>query len=276
MNKKITRIAITGPMGRMGKILIKEIQKNKNAILACAIVKKNHPLINHDIGEMIGIGKIGVYIEDALNIEKNNFDVLIDFTKPSSTLSFIKQCYDFRKNIIIGTTGFLDEEISIINSYSKKIALILSSNFSIGINLIHELVQKTTKILGNDSDIDIIEFHHRDKVDIPSGTALTIGEKIAKVMNWKLNQHTLYYKKGITKKIRETKKIGFSSIRSGNIIGKHTIIFSNKDEEIQINHSAFNRKSFAKGAIEAAIWIHKKNTGLFNMNDILKDKFKNI
>lgn len=274
MNKKITRIAITGAMGRMGKILIKEIQKNKNAILTCAIVKKNHPLIHYDIGEAIGIGKIGVCIKDSLNIEKNNFDVLIDFTKPSSTLYFTKQCYNFKKNVIIGTTGFSDEEISIINSYSKNIALIISSNFSIGINLICELVQKTSKILGKNSDIDIIEFHHRNKVDIPSGTALTIGKNIANAMNWELNQHSLYYKKGITKKIRETKKIGFSSIRSGNIIGKHTIIFSNKDEEIKINHVAFNRKSFAKGAIEAAIWIHTKNTGLFNINDILKDKFK--
>ncbi|QCI24802.1 4-hydroxy-tetrahydrodipicolinate reductase [Buchnera aphidicola (Rhopalosiphum padi)] len=273
MKKKITRIAITGAMGRMGRVLIKEIQKNKNTILTTALVKKNHPLVGEDIGEKIGIGKIGVSIDNTLNIEKNNFDVLIDFTKPSSTLYFLEQCCKFKKNIIIGTTGFSNEENKNINAYSEKIALMISSNFSIGINLLCQLVQKTTKILGNTSDIDIIEFHHRNKIDIPSGTALTIGETISKVMNWELNKHSLYYKKGITKKIREIKKIGFSSIRSGNVIGKHSVLFSSSDEEIKITHSAFNRDSFAKGAIESAIWIHEKNQGLFNMNDILKDKF---
>ena len=149
----------------------------------------------------------------------------------------------------------------------------MSSNFSIGINLLCQLVKKTTKLLGKISDIDIIEHHHRNKIDIPSGTALTIGETISKVMKWKLNEHSLYYKKGISKKIREIKKIGFSSIRSGNNIGKHTVIFSTLNEEIKITHNAFNRKSFAEGAIKAAIWIHKKNIGFFNMNDMLKNNF---
>ncbi|AYN24895.1 4-hydroxy-tetrahydrodipicolinate reductase [Buchnera aphidicola] len=273
MKKKITRIAITGATGRMGQVLVKEIQKNKNTILTAALVKKNHLLIGQDIGDSIGIGTIGVSINNTINIEKNKFDVLIDFTQPNSTLHFLEKCCKFKKNIIIGTTGFSNEEIKTIHSYSKKIALMISSNFSLGINLLCQLIQKTTKVLGNSSDIDIIEFHHRNKIDIPSGTALTIGETISKVMNWELNKHSLYYKKGITKKIRETKKIGFSSIRSGNIIGKHTVLFSNSSEEIKITHSAFNRKSFAKGAIEAAIWIHEKNQGLFNMKDMIKDKF---
>ncbi|AAM67707.1 4-hydroxy-tetrahydrodipicolinate reductase [Buchnera aphidicola] len=273
MKKKITRIAITGAMGRMGQVLIKEIQKNKNTVLTAALVKNNHPLIGQNIGEKIGIGKTSVSISSDINIEKNDFDVLIDFTKPSGTFYFLEQCYEFKKNMIIGTTGFSEKEIKTINSYAKKIALIKASNFSIGINLLYQLIQKTTKILGNTSDIDIIEYHHRNKIDIPSGTALSIGENISKVMNWELNKHSLYYTKGITKKIRETKKIGFSSIRSGNIIGKHTVLFSSSDEEIKITHSAFNRESFAKGAIEAAVWIHEKKHGLFNMNDILKDKF---
>lgn len=273
MNKKITRIAITGAMGRMGQVLVKEIQKNENTILTSALVKKNNPFINQDIGTSIGINKIGISISDTLNIDKNNFDVLIDFTKPNSTLYFLEKCCKFKKNMIIGTTGFSNEENKIINLYSKKIALMISSNFSIGINLLCQLAKKTTQILGNTSDIDIIEFHHRNKIDIPSGTALTIGEAISKVINLDLDKHSLYYKKGITKKIREIKKIGFSSIRSGNNIGKHTVIFSNSSEEIKITHSAFNRESFAKGAIEAAIWIHKKNQGLFSIKNMIKDKF---
>lgn len=272
MNKKITRIAVTGALGRMGKILVKEIQKNKKTSLTKAVVKKNHPLINHDIGEKIGIGKIGVLIEDNLNIKNKDFDVLIDFTNPNATLEYLQYCNTMKKNIIIGTTGFSDKEIEKISSYSKNIAMLIASNFSIGINLLYELVKQTTQILGNNSDIDILELHHRNKVDIPSGTALSIAKNITKVMKWKLNKHSLYYKKGISK-IREPKKIGFSSIRSGNIIGKHSVIFTNSEEEINITHTAFNRESFAKGAIQSALWIVSKDQGLFNMKDLLKNIF---
>ncbi|QCI16408.1 4-hydroxy-tetrahydrodipicolinate reductase [Buchnera aphidicola (Aphis craccivora)] len=272
MNKKITRIAITGALGRMGQMLVKEIQKNKKTCLSTVVVKKNHPLINHDIGKIVGIGKTEVLIKDHLDVEKNDFDVLIDFTHPIATLEYLKYCNIFRKKIIIGTTGFSDLEIKKIKSYSKNIALLISSNFSIGINLLCQLVEQTTRILGNNSDIDIIDFHHRNKIDIPSGTALTIGENISKVMKWNLNTNSLYYKKGLTK-IRESKKIGFSSIRSGGIIGKHSVIFTNSEEEIKITHTAFNRKSFAKGAIESAIWIISKEKGLFNMKDFLKNMF---
>ncbi|QCI16981.1 4-hydroxy-tetrahydrodipicolinate reductase [Buchnera aphidicola (Aphis helianthi)] len=270
MNKKITRIAITGALGRMGKMLVKEIHKNKNTCLTTAIVKKNHPLINHDIGQEIGIGNIGVLIKDELDIKNNNFDILIDFTSPKATLQYLKYCHNFQKNIIIGTTGFSKEEIKIINSYSKNIAILIASNFSIGINLLYELVEQTTRILGDNSDIDILEFHHRNKIDIPSGTAITIGESISKIMQWDLNKNSLYYKKGLTK-IRECKKIGFSSIRSGNIVGKHSVLFTNSEEEINITHTAFDRRSFAKGAIQSALWVCLKNKGLFNMKDFLKN-----
>lgn len=256
----------------MGQMLVKEIQKNKKTCLTTAVVKKNHPLIDHDIGETIGIGKIGILIKDTLDIKKNDFDVLIDFTHPIATLEYLKYCNIFKKKIIIGTTGFSDSEIQTINLYSKNIALLISSNFSIGINLLCQLVEQTTRILGDNSDIDIIDFHHRNKIDIPSGTALTIGESISKVMKWDLNKNSLYYQKGLTK-IRELKKIGFSSIRSGNIIGKHSVIFTNSEEEINITHTAFNRKSFAKGAIQSALWIILKEKGLFNMKDFLKNMF---
>lgn len=269
MNKNITRIAISGATGRMGQTLIKAIKKNKNTSLIAALVEKNHPLINQDIGKIIGIGKINTLTSDTLDIKKNDFDVLIDFTHPSGTLEYLKYCKKFKKNIVIGTTGFSKEEIKNIKLYSNDIALVMSSNFSIGINLLYELVHQTTKVLGKNSDIDIIEFHHRNKIDIPSGTALTIGEKISETMQWNLEEHSLYYKKGI-KKTRETKKIGFSSIRSGEIIGKHSTIFSNSFEEIKITHTAFNREAFAQGAIEAAIWVNARKKGLFNMQDVLK------
>ncbi|MCU4137071.1 4-hydroxy-tetrahydrodipicolinate reductase [Buchnera aphidicola (Sitobion miscanthi)] len=267
MNKK-TRIAITGPMGRMGKTLIKEIQKNEHTYLTAALVKKNHELIGKDVGKILGIGNIGILISDQLNIKQNNFDVLIDFTKPSSTLTYLQYCHNFKKNIVIGTTGFTKEEINIIKSSSHKISIIMASNFSIGINVLFQLIKKTTQIIGKNSDIDIMEYHHRNKIDAPSGTALALGEVISKVMNWDLNKHSIYYKKGITG-IREAKKIGFSIVRAGNIVGKHTVMFSNSAEEIKITHTASNRISFAQGAIQAALWIHQKNTGLFDMTDVL-------
>ncbi|CAL4319768.1 4-hydroxy-tetrahydrodipicolinate reductase [Buchnera aphidicola] len=271
MNKtkqKKTRIAIAGAMGRMGITLIKEIQKNKNTILSAALVLKNNPFITKDIGEIIGIGRVGVLISDTLDEKQHDFDVLIDFTKSSSTLKYLKQCSMLKKNIVIGTTGFSQEEKSIIQSYSKKIAIVMSSNFSIGINLLLQLVQKTTETIGDKSDIEIIEYHHRNKLDAPSGTALSIGEAIAKVMNWDLKKQSIYSREK-NKKIREQNKIGFSTIRAGDIIGKHTVMYASDGEQINITHIASNRHAFSKGAIQAAIWLHQKKIGLFNMEHVL-------
>lgn len=269
MNKTITRIAITGPFGRMGQTLIKEIQKNKHTCLTLALVEKNHSLINKDIGDSLGIGKIGVLTSCELkNKQSKDFDVLIDFTNPAATLHYLEYCSEFKKNIVIGTTGFSEKDIHTIKNHSKKTGIMMSSNFSIGINLLFQLVEKTTQIIGENSDIDIIEFHHRNKIDAPSGTALSIGEVISKVMNWDLKKHSIYYQRGITG-IRKTKKIGFSIVRSGDIVGKHTVMFSSPGEEIKITHTASNRICFAKGAIQSAIWLHKKKTGLFDMKDVL-------
>ncbi|QCI22029.1 4-hydroxy-tetrahydrodipicolinate reductase [Buchnera aphidicola] len=267
MNQK-TRIAISGPIGRMGQKLVQEIQKNKYTSLTVALLKKKHALVNKDIGEIIGIGKIGVLTTDELNIKKHDFDILIDFTTTNSTLEHLEYCNKFKKNMVIGTTGFSKKEFEIIKQYSNNIAMVVSSNFSIGINLMFELIKKTTKIIGKNSDINIIEYHHRNKIDAPSGTALSLGKIISKVMKWDLNQNSIYYTKGITG-IREKNKIGFSIIRSGNIVGKHTVMFSIEGEEIEITHTASNRASFAKGAIQSALWIHKKQKGLFNMMDVL-------
>ncbi|AEO07959.1 4-hydroxy-tetrahydrodipicolinate reductase [Buchnera aphidicola] len=267
MNKKI-RIAISGPLGRMGQTLIKEIIKNQKTSLTTVFIQKNHQLIGKDVGKILGIGNIGIFITDKLNIQNNNFDVLIDFTTPNSTLKYLKYCNKFNKNIIIGTTGFSEDEIKKIKIYSQNIAIIMSSNFSIGMNIMFNLIKKTTQIIGKNSDIDIIEYHHRNKIDAPSGTALKLGEIISKEMKWDLNNHSLYYKKGITN-IREHSKIGFSIIRSGNIVGKHTVMFSSSGEEIKITHTASSRVSFAQGAIHSALWIQNKKQGLFDMSHVL-------
>lgn len=267
MNNKI-RIAVAGATGRMGKKIIQEIQKNESTCLTAALVQKKNQLINEDIGKTLGIGKIGVLISDKINIKQQDFDVLIDFSRPKGTLKYLKYCNQFKKNIVIGTTGFSKEEFEKIKKYSQNIGIVMSSNFSIGINLIFKLIEKSAKMIGKNFDIDIIEHHHRNKIDAPSGTALTMGKIISKTLGWDLNKNSIYYRKGITE-ARKKEKIGYSIIRSGDMIGKHTVMFSNNGEEIKIIHTAFNRKCFAQGSIKSALWVYEKNKGFFDMMDVL-------
>ncbi|WP_343128707.1 4-hydroxy-tetrahydrodipicolinate reductase [Buchnera aphidicola (Kurisakia onigurumii)] len=262
------KIAIIGALGKIGKILIKEIKKNTSLLLTAAIVKK----IPHDFQNKIINKKIFFQIKDIVltSLKNADFDVAIDFSNPVSTIKNLKICVKKNKKIIIGTTGFNQLQQEKINDSAKKIGIVQSSNFSTGINLIYKLLEITTSILGNNSDIEIIDSHHRNKIDSPSGTALSLGSVISQTMNINLNKNSIYRKKEITKK-REKNKIGFSIIRAGNIIGEHTVMFANSNESIEITHKAMNRTPFVLGAIESAKWIHQKNkTGLYNMRDILK------
>ncbi|XBC39863.1 MAG: 4-hydroxy-tetrahydrodipicolinate reductase [Buchnera aphidicola (Chaetogeoica yunlongensis)] len=271
MTKQILKIAISGALGRMGKILIKTIKNKKNISLTTAIVKKKSPYLQQDIGLVTNIGKIGIPITDSIKRHLKQFNILIDFTNPKTTLENLEICAKSNKNIIIGTTGFTKSEQKKIENFSKSIGIVQSSNYSIGINLIMNLLEKTTKILGENFDIEIIEAHHNQKIDSPSGTAIAIGKKICKTMNWNFEEKAVYARK--TRNIPRTKnEIGFSTIRAGNIIGEHKIIFANSDEHIEIKHKAITRSIFAKGAIHAALWLFKQNnlTGLYNMNDVLK------
>ncbi|WP_232501623.1 4-hydroxy-tetrahydrodipicolinate reductase [Candidatus Tachikawaea gelatinosa] len=271
---KKLRIAIAGPNGRMGSQLIKCVEETKNIVLSVIITKscfnfeKKNSLIRK-------IDNFNAKITNDINSVINNFDILIDFTRPENTLKNLLVCYQNNKSIVIGTTGFDESGRKIIQDAAKKIPIVYSSNFSIGINLLFKLIEKTTEIIGNSSDIDIIEKHHRQKKDCPSGTALTIGEKIAQIMNWNLKE-SMFYNNINNIAIRPPKVIEFSSIRSGEIIGEHTVLFHEKNEQIEITHKAINRKIFASGAVKAAIWIekNKKEKGLFDMQDVLN--LKNI
>ena len=268
MKKKPIRLGISGALGRMGKILIKEINKENNIILNTVIVKKKNIYLKQDIGEIINIGALGVKINDSLEEEINNFDILIDFSTPKNTIKNLHICEKYKKNIVIGTTGFNQIEMNNIQSISKNIGIILSANFSIGINIILKLLEITTHAVSDDTDIEIIESHHRNKIDAPSGTALTLGTTIAKKMKWNLDSDSLYRTKGLIGK-REKQKIGFSIIRAGDIVGEHTVIFANTGERLEISHKASNRIPFAQGAIQAAIWLYTKKMGLFTMQDVL-------
>lgn len=265
MNKKPLKIAVSGASGRMGKLIINEILFRNDISLALAISHEKNP-INNPIFKNKN-NKIPIF-NTLVNTSKL-FDVLIDFSNPSGTMKYLEFCVKYNKNIVIGTTGFNAEEKKKIESASKKIRIVLSSNFSIGINIIHNLLKTITPLKGNNSDIEIIDYHHRNKIDAPSGTSIEMGETISKSMSLDLKNNSIYTRHGNIG-IRPSKKIGFSSIRAGNIVGKHTIIFANEEEQLEITHKAINRKSFVKGALQAAIWLNSQTIGLFNMNNVLQ------
>ncbi|CAL4319349.1 4-hydroxy-tetrahydrodipicolinate reductase [Buchnera aphidicola (Chaitophorus sp. 3695)] len=267
MHKKIIKIAISGALGKMGKCLIKEIKNFEKLKLNTIIIKKNKDIKKKDskILKKLKKNKINIYTKIK---NPKDFDILIDFTNPQNTIKNLNFCYKHNKKIIIGTTGLSQENYLDIKKKSKKISILHSTNFSIGINLILNLLKTTTKKIGKRSDIEIIESHHRHKIDSPSGTAITLGKFIAK--NMKLNFHDIaVYDRNKSNYHRKKNEIGFSSIRAGKTVGKHSILFSTKGEEITIKHQAFNRKPFSQGALEGAIWIYNKKNGLFTINDVL-------
>ncbi|WP_343183639.1 4-hydroxy-tetrahydrodipicolinate reductase [Buchnera aphidicola] len=267
--KKRIKIAISGALGKMGKSLITESKKYKNIKLTLLIIKKKKKKYKKIINKLINLKKRKIKIED--NIKNNkNFDILIDFTNPKNTMKNLNFCYNNKKKIIIGTTGLKEKNYLEIKKKSKKISILHSTNFSIGINLILKLLKITTKNIGFDSDIEILESHHRNKLDSPSGTALTLGKRISKTMKTNFKDVFVFNrnKKNYKKKRNE---IGFNSIRAGEIIGDHSVIFINEEEKVQINHQAFHRKTFSKGALKSAIWIYNKKNGLFTMEDVLKN-----
>ncbi|VFP80556.1 4-hydroxy-tetrahydrodipicolinate reductase [Candidatus Erwinia haradaeae] len=265
----IARIGVVGSNGRMGRQLIKSIIQTPGVILGAVIVNSCPWLIGRDAGELVNHSVLGIPITDNLDKVINNFDILIDFTSPQGTLTYLSFCKTHYKSMVIGTTGLNDLEIILIKNASQEIPIVCSSNFSIGATLTLKVVEKIAKVMGECADIEIIETHHRKKVDSPSGTALTMGKAIAKVMKWDFNQRAVYPRDRVTGP-RLEKTIGFTSIRCGNIVGEHKALFADTDEHIEISHKALDRSVFAKGAITAALWLRTKKTGFFNMIDVLE------
>ena len=248
-------ITITGALGRMGKILIKRISKNKNLRLFSLTDLKSGKIIN------------------GIKTQKNNLeafkktDVIIDFSRPKASLEILNYAKKLKKRVIIGTTGFTKKQNNLIKNYSRKIAIFKSGNMSLGINLLEYIINIIAKKIPNDYQIGIGDDHHRMKVDYPSGTALMLANAISKGKNKDLESikgKTFLNKKGNLQK----NKINFFITRKGNTIGKHSVLFNNKIENIELKHTAFSRELFADGALNAAIWISKKNKGLFSMQDM--------
>ena len=256
--KKIN-ITITGALGRMGKILIKRISIKKNLKLFSLTDLKSGKTVN------------------GIKTQKNNLaafkktDVIIDFSRPKASLEILSYAKKLKKKVVVGTTGFTEQQNNLIKNYSKKIAIFKSGNMSLGINLLEYIVNILSKKIPNDYDVGINDNHHRKKVDYPSGTALMLANAVSKGKNKNLESikgKTFLNKKGSLQK----NKINFFITRKGNTIGKHSVIFNNKIENIELKHTAFSRELFADGALNAAVWISKKNKGLFNMQDMFSLK----
>lgn len=262
------KIAVTGAGGRMGRTLIEACHLAETCQLSAAFERDGSTLIGADSGEMSGIGKNDVKISADINQAISQFDVIIDFTSVESTISHIEICKKNAKKIIIGTTGFSTEQKKIIEAASKEIAIVFAPNMSVGVNLCLKLLQMAAQVMGEDADIEIIEAHHRHKVDAPSGTALRMGEVVAETLGRDLADCAVYGREGKTG-ARDSKTIGFETIRAGDIVGEHTVMFATEGERVEITHKASSRMTFAKGAMRAANWLQEKDKGLFDMQDVL-------
>ena len=265
------RIAITGAAGRMGKALIEAVSSNPEVTLGAAVVRPDSSLVGADAGELAGIGKLGVTLVGNLSAVVDQFDVLIDFTTIELTLANAQVCAAAGKPMVIGTTGFSDEQKSQLADVSEKTGLCIASNFSTGVNLCFKLLEVAAKVLGEDSDIEIVEAHHRHKVDAPSGTALSMGEVVADTLGRDLKQVAVYGREGQTG-ARDRDTIGFATVRAGDIVGDHTVMFCADGERVEITHKAQSRQAFARGAVRAAVWMVGKDSGLFDMQDVLELK----
>ena len=262
------RIAIVGVSGRMGTVLCKAAQQSNGTTLAAAISRPNSLTIGKDAGELSGLGALGIKVVDELSAVIDDFDVLIDFTRPDASMIIIEQCRKAGKQLVIGTTGYSDAQKLVIAEAAKDIAIVLAPNMSVGVNLALNLLALAAKVMGDYTDIEIIEAHHRHKVDAPSGTALRMGEVIADALGQDLKDCAIYGREGITGE-RDRKTIGFSTIRAGDIVGDHTVMFADEGERLEITHKATSRMTFANGAVRAAIWLKDKPNGLYDMQDVL-------
>ena len=242
----MTRIAINGSKGKMGQALTEAINSSSQS----------------DFGAGFDKG-------DNLIDSISNFEVLIDFSRPEASLNALAVCKDAGKAMVIGTTGFTDSELELIGQASKEIPIVFAPNMSVGVNLTLKILETSAKVIGTDSSIEIIEAHHRYKVDSPSGTALKMGEVIANALGRDLSECAVYGREGIEEP-RDMNTIGFSSIRGGDVVGEHTVAFFMDGERVEITHKASSRMIYANGAVRAANWLSDKSSGLYSMQDVLE------
>ncbi|HTM09344.1 MAG TPA: 4-hydroxy-tetrahydrodipicolinate reductase [Verrucomicrobiae bacterium] len=261
-------VIVCGAAGRMGSTLVRLIHETRDLKLAGGVESADHPNIGKDAGEVAGVGKLGVAIQDELEPLLKNQSVIVEFSAPEATLEHARSAARRNIPIVIGTTGLNPKQQDEIKKLARRGRILISANMSLGVNLLVSLLGKVAGILGDEYDVEIIEAHHRFKKDAPSGTALAMAEPIARALKRDLDAAGVCGRKGIVGE-RTKQEIGLLSVRAGDIVGEHTVIFGGLGERIEFIHRAQSRETFARGALRAARWLAKQKKGLYSMQDVL-------
>ncbi|MDD5388170.1 MAG: 4-hydroxy-tetrahydrodipicolinate reductase [Gallionellaceae bacterium] len=261
------KVVIAGASGRMGHALLEALAAAPDLALHAALDRPGNPALGRDAGELIGV-RMGAVVGDDVAAALEGADVLIDFTRPEATLHHLALCREKGVAAVIGTTGFDAQGKAAIAAAAQEIPVVFAPNMSVGVNLALKLLDIAARVLNEGFDIEIVEAHHRHKVDAPSGTALALGEAVAKALGRDLKTCAVYGREGVTGE-RDPSTIGFATVRGGDIVGDHTVLFAGTGERLEITHKASSRMTFALGALRAARHIAGRSNGLFDMQDVL-------
>ncbi len=264
----MVKAIVAGAGGRMGGRIINMITATKGIELSGAFERPDSDTVGKDAGVVAGIGELGVPIADSIDKVIDAGDVIIDFTFHEATVKHAEKAAEKAKAMVIGTTGFSPEEYSRIEALSKSFPCVLAPNMSVGVNLLYKLLEMAAKVLGDDYDVEIVEAHHRMKKDAPSGTALQLGKVVAAALGRDFDKVAVFERHGLIGE-RSRQEIGIQTIRAGDIVGEHTVLFGGIGERVEITHKASSRDTFAKGAVRAAIWVKDRSAGFYNMQDVL-------
>ena len=264
----VMRLAIAGAAGRMGRTLVAACVGHPDFVCAGALEQPAHDALGSDAGTLAGSGANGVEVTDDPGRFLGAVDGVIDFSFPSGTVALAERCRAAGTQIVIGTTGFSPEERARVEACAADIPVLVAPNMSVGVNACFHLIEVASRILGGETDIEIIEMHHRNKVDAPSGTAVRMGEIVAGALGRDLAKCAIYGREGHTG-VRDRETIGFETIRGGDAVGEHTVMFAGTGERIEITHRAGSRLNFAHGALRASRWLRERGSGLYDMQDVL-------
>lgn len=258
-------LGIFGANGRMGRVLVEAINSEPTASLLSATVRAGSQWLGMDAGELAGTGKSGLILTERPDPA---VDAMIDFTLPAALADNLKWCVEHKKPVVIGTTGLDDQQEALLKQAAGVIPIVFAANYSVGVNLMLNLLKQTARVMGEQCDIEIWEAHHRHKLDAPSGTAMAMGEVIAETLGQDLKTSAVYGRQGHTGQ-RPKGQIGFATLRAGDIVGEHTVMFADVGERVELTHKATSRLTFAKGAVRAALWLKDRPAGLYNMQQVL-------
>jgi 4-hydroxy-tetrahydrodipicolinate reductase len=259
---------VAGAAGRMGGRIIHMIRQSKDVMLSAAFEHSGHPSVGQDVGQVVGLGGIGIKVEASLEEVMDVGDVLIDFTAPPATLENVRLAASKSLPMVIGTTGITGNALEEVRAHAKKIRCVMAPNMSVGVNVMFRIAEEMARILGKDYDMEILEVHHRLKKDAPSGTAVKLAQILASAVERDLDQVAVYERRGMIGE-RSDEEIGIQTWRAGDITGEHTVMFGGVGERLELVHRAHNRDNFARGAVRAAAWIVNQPVGFYDMQDVL-------